>query len=87
MKHEVLKLKEWFFDKIDHEAKWYNIFIDVDYENGVKIVEDDCVFAQIEERIAESEKAIKVRFSSGRCDGRTKGWETWIPRSVLGTMN
>lgn len=83
MKSEVLKVKEWFFEKIKDEASRYNTYLDADYEDGELVVEDGCVFAQIEERIAESEKAIKVRFASGHIDGSCKGWTTWVPKSII----
>lgn len=86
MKVEILKIKEWFFEKIENEASHYHTHLEADYEDGKRVVEDGCVFAQIEEKIAESEKAIKVRFSSGRIDGSVKGWISWVPKSVIGTV-
>lgn len=86
MKVEILKIKEWFFDKIAHEASCFHIYLEADYEDGAIVVEDGYVFAQIEERIAEVEKAIKVRFSSGRVGGSIRGWIAWVPKSVIGVL-
>lgn len=84
MKLEILKIKEWFFNKLDNVARGYNVYIDADFENGSIVVEDGCVYAQIDERIEESEKAIKVHFTSDAgYGGSGKGWTTWVPKSVL----
>ncbi|WP_158562690.1 hypothetical protein [Eubacterium sp. AF17-7] len=37
----------------------------------------------IQEEIKETEKAINVVLSTGHVDGSTKGWKTWIPKSVV----
>lgn len=81
-----IKLKSWFYDKTEDTAKVYNVFIDYTRRNpdlGTRYEEDGCVFVNVEEVLGESEKAMKVRLSSGAIDGSVKGWTTWIPKSVF----
>lgn len=84
MKIEFLKIKEWFLDKIQDTAKRYNTYIDLSRNDDHTVDrEDGCVFPTIVERLGESEKAIKVRLSTGSIVGSYKGWVTWIPKSVI----
>ena len=84
MKDYELKIKEWFFDKIEETSSRYNTFIDCERnENGTRKNEDGFIIAIMEEKIEETEKAIRVRLSIGGVVGSVKGWTTWIPKSVL----
>lgn len=79
----LMKIKKWFLNKVQAEARRYNTWIDVAYtEDNMMDEEDDCYFANVEETLAETEKAVKVRFSTGMIVGSMKGWTTWVPKSV-----
>ena len=78
-----IKIKEWFEEKIQNDARRYHMSIDVAYKNGYIDVVDDCVFVCVQEKLSETEKAVKVVLSTGYIDGSYKGWTTWIPKSVI----
>ena len=81
----TMYIKEWFYEKEEEKAMWYNTFIDTPERNedGTVKVVDGYVLTVVEEILQESEKAIKVRFSTGSVVGSYKGWTTWIPKSVV----
>lgn len=80
-----IRIKEWFEEKAQREAKHYNVWINLKRnEDGTIEVVDGFVTAYVEEQLAESEKAIKVRLASGAVDGSYKGWTLWVPKSVIG---
>lgn len=84
---KAMKIKEWFYRKTCAVAKTYNYFIDVTDnsrdETGT-ITADENGFVEVIATItAESEKAIKARLETGAVVGYCKGWETWIPKSVI----
>lgn len=84
---EELKVKEWVIRKEQEIAARYNVFIDYsrrtdDVENK-PFVEDGCVFVKVEELLEETEKAIRVRLSSGDVVGSYNGWTLWIPKSQI----
>lgn len=82
-----MKIKTWFVEKQEAIAQNYNIFFT--YTRRTQdvcrkpVIEDDCYFLEIEEILAESEKAVRVKISSGDVVGSFKGWTTWIPKSVI----
>ena len=82
-----LKVKSWFIEKAKMEALRYNIIIDtnINREFGEELKEDanGCYTVYIEEELKETEKAIQVKLATGHIDGSTKGWTTWIPKSVI----
>lgn len=79
-----LKIKEWFYDKIEDASRCYNTFIDFRRdENGCRKIEDGYITVIVEQQYRETEKAIQVRLQSGECVGSCKGWNTWIPKSVI----
>lgn len=85
-----IKIKDWFFNKMQDEAKRYNYWIDVKYNEEMKdgdanLInnEDGYVTAYVQEEIKETEKAVNVVLSTGFIDGSTKGWKTWMPKSVI----
>lgn len=78
-----LKIKEWFYEKIDDISKTYQCFIDFKRdENGMRLVDDGCVTVYAEV-LAESDKAIKATLETGSVVGSRKGWTTWIPKAVI----
>lgn len=83
-----MKIKEWFMRKIEAKARIYNCFIDlVSREDNLgDLVEDGCVYAYVQEKLDETEKAVKVKFSTGSVVGSYKGWTTWVPKSVIEIM-
>ena len=82
---KVLKIKQWFIDKIAEEASNYNYYFNYfkRTELGTAYVEDECVFVVADEVLNESEKAIKVRLATGDVVGSYKGWVAWVPKSVI----
>ncbi len=84
MERAFIKVKEWFVDKQQDVARGYNVYIDYERnEHGTKLIEDGYLTVMVDEWISESEKAIQVRLSSGAVVGSVKGWKTWIPKSVI----
>lgn len=85
-----IKIKDWFFNKMQDEAKRYNCWIDVKYneemqEGDANLInnEDGYITVYVQEEIKETEKAVNVVLSTGFIDGSTKGWKTWIPKTVI----
>ena len=79
-----LRIKEWFYNKTEETSGRYNTFIDfVRNEDGMQKVEDGFVTVIVEEKLAESDKAIQVRLATGSVVGSAKGWTTWVPKSVI----
>lgn len=84
----VVKMKEWFYDKIQEKASSYNIYLDhLDDDEGHRAkVEEGYVAIMIEEFLGESEKATHLKLASGLIVGSSKGWDTWIPKSVISAL-
>ena len=82
-----LKVKRWVIDKAQQTAGRYNTYIDftrrTDDIARRPLEEDGCVFVLAEAILAETEKAIQVRLSSGSVVGSFKGWTLWIPKSQM----
>lgn len=78
-----IKVKEWFYDKEASKAKVYNIFFNVEYKDGMINRENEMVTLSSVDVLAETEKAIKVEIATGAVVGSSKGWTTWIPKSVI----
>lgn len=79
-----IRIKRWFADKEQRKAGHFNTYIDLKRNEDGTIEEvDGYVTAYIEEQLAESEKAIKVRLASGAVLGSYNGWELWVPKSVI----
>ena len=80
-----LKVKRWVIDKAQNSATQFNTFIDYSRrgEDGRPLEEDGCVFVIVEEVLAETEKALQVRLSSGAVLGSFNGWKLWIPKSQI----
>lgn len=82
-----MKIKTWIIDKIQHEASKYNTYLDIAKRTNdiahQPLIEDGCYFMKISETLEETEKAIKLKFSSGEIDGSYKGWTAWVPKSQI----
>ena len=77
-----MKIKEWFYDRLDSEASRYKmggIAIDKD-ENHNIVIEDGCVYACECFILAETEKAYKVAFGNAES---CKPFYSWVPKSVV----
>lgn len=85
MTRTILKIKEWFVNKEQDKASAYNMFFDIESrnENGEIAADENGFVEVIAELISESEKAIKVKIETGAVLGSTKGWKTWIPKSLV----
>ena len=80
----TMTVKEWVIDKAQDTASRYNMFIDfVRDENGNRKIVNGCVTVIVEEKLAESEKAVKVRLQTGEIVGSSKGWTLWIAKSQI----
>lgn len=80
-----LKVKAWIIDKAQQTATGYNCFIDYTRrdEIGAAVEEDGYNYVLVEEVLAETEKAIRVRLHTGWVVGSYKGWTLWIPKSQI----
>lgn len=82
-----LAVKEWVIDKAQDIARNYNIFIDYTRRTNdnynMALVDNGYVYVKVEEKLDETEKAIKVRLGSGEVVGSYKGWTLWIPKSQI----
>lgn len=80
-----LRVKDWFINKAQETASRYNTYIDTTSrdENGKITADENGYIVVVGEVEAESEKALKVRLSTGEVLGSCKGWSTWIPKSVI----
>lgn len=82
-KTKYISVKEWFFNKEQDKAEKYNTFFDFERNEDETIKgENGYVFAEVEEIITETEKAIQVRIATGGVVGSYKGWTCWIPKSL-----
>ena len=86
-----LKVKSWVIDKAAAEAKRFNTWIDftrrTDDAARRPLIEDGCVYVLAEEVLSETEKAVRVKLSTGGVVGSTKGWTLWIPKSQILPIN
>lgn len=84
---EVIKIKEWFYDKTQAAARAYNVFLDVTAESRNEIgsitADENGYLNCVAEVLDESEKAYKVHLESGAVVGSVKGWTTWVPKTVM----
>ena len=82
-----MKIKQWFYNKIQDTATRYNTFIDVAdesrTENGIEADAEGYVSVIVREVLKETEKAVQVVLDTGNVIGSYKGWTTWIPKSVI----
>ena len=79
-----LKVKEWFLNKTQETATRYNTFIDfARNEDGTILVIDGYATVYVEDKLAETEKAVQVKLHTGNVLGSYKGWTVWIPKSVI----
>ena len=85
MKNErqLMTIKEWLYRKINDQALDYQMMIDVFNRDENGMIPNDEVKVLVEEVLAESEKAIKVRLATGEVDGSYKGWVCWIAKSCI----
>ena len=76
---KIITVKEWFFDKTNDTCKNFGRLLVGEYKNGML----DHTKLRVEEFLAESEKAIKVRLDAETFNGNVASWECWIPKSVI----
>ena len=75
----TIKVKEWFFDKVNEAASAYNTYIVCEYTDGVA----DHTRLRVEEVLGETGKAYKVAIDAETASGSHKTWMAWIPKSVI----
>ena len=82
---EIMNVKAWVIDKAQQTATRYNCFIDYAErdEMGKRVERNGFIKVIVEEKLAETEKAIQVRLSTGAVVGSCKGWTVWIPKSQI----
>ena len=79
-----LKVKEWFLNKTQETATRYNTCIDFERnEDDTVLVVDGYATVYVEEKLAETEKAVQVKLHTGNVLGSYKGWTVWVPKSVI----
>lgn len=76
----VVKVKEWFFDKINDEMSRYGIMLIGEYAKDGNL---DHTLLRVEEVLAETEKAYKVSLDAETRSGYSKSWTAWVPKSVI----
>lgn len=79
MRHSVITVKEWFFDKVNEEAKKYNVWLCGEYTDGML----NHTKMRVDEVLRETEKAYYVALDAETSNGHVKTWNTWIPKSVI----
>lgn len=80
----TIRVSEWFITKAQKSASAYNTFIDYERnEEGLVMVINGKVTVFVDEYIAETEKAVKVRLQTGAVVGSVKGWTLWVPKSQI----
>ena len=80
----IITVKEWFFDKVHDQALGYHISLNGEYtEHPVMGNVLDHTKLRVEEVLAETEKAYKVKLDAETIYGNWKPWTTWIPKSVI----
>ena len=79
----IIKVKEWFYEKVVAEAAGYFIYLDREYKDGMS----DGETLHVDNVMRETDKAIYVELSgeTGYCNYKT--WKTWIPKSVITSQN
>lgn len=77
--HGIIKVKEWFFDKVNDACKNYGRMLVGEYTDGML----DHTLLRIEELLAETEKAYKVNVDAETFGGNSVTWTCWIPKSVI----
>lgn len=81
MYNNSFKIKEWFANKMNNEARAYRMYVNFDQnEDYSTVVEDGCVFAA-GKILSETEKAYRISFSTN--SDSNKDWTTWVPKSVV----
>lgn len=81
----ILTVKAWVIDKAQDTARRYNTYIDYAErgEDHTRLEVNGYIKVIVEERLGETEKAVKVRLRTGDIVGSVKGWTLWIPKSQI----
>lgn len=75
----IIKVKEWFGNKVDDEAGIYGWYPVATYVDHIR----DNTQIRIEEVVRETEKAIKVVVDCEDRMGNPRALSLWIPKSVI----
>lgn len=84
-----IRIKEWIANKINEEAHGYNIAINIDnireWGTTARVDENGFMEVYVEEKLSETEKAIKVKLEATKLDKdmTETTWTTWIPKSQI----
>lgn len=79
MERGYWKVKEWFFDKVNETCKGYGRALVGEYKNG----QLDHTILRVNEVVAETEKAFKVKLDAETFGGHWVEWTAWVPKSVI----
>lgn len=79
MTKQIWTVAEWLFDKVNAQAAEYRIYLIGEYKDGML----DHTKLRVEEVVAESEKAYKVKLDAETAGGHVKTWTAWVPKSVI----
>lgn len=81
----TISIKEWFFNKVNEECKKYGMILAAEYKYDEDLQTSVCDRSKmrIDNVLAETEKAYKVVLDAETFGGAYKGWQTWIPKSVI----
>ena len=85
--NSIVKVPEWFFDKVEDESKRYHILLNGEYnkvqtESGIVPVRD-LTKLRVDEVLRETEKAYQVALDAETIEGTGTQWRTWIPKSII----
>lgn len=85
--NSVVKVPEWFFDKIEYESKKYHILLTGEYnkvktESGIVPMRDHTKL-RVDEVLKETEKTYQVALDAETIEGTGTQWRTWIPKSII----
>lgn len=78
-----MKIKTWFFNKKNDEAKAYHMYLDYTCEDGKCLADSPETVTIIGSVIKESDKAVYFWANTGSFGGSTNGFKMWIPKSVI----
>lgn len=85
--NSIVKVPEWFFDKVEYESKRYHILLTGEYnevktESGMIHIMDHTKL-RVDEVLRETEKAYQVALDAETIEGTGTQWRTWIPKSII----
>lgn len=81
--HTTITVKSWLFDKLSDEMRRYHFLLVCEYTdvNGLSMADHSKL--RVEEVIAETEKAYKVKLDVETVNGNPRTYTAWLPKSAI----